>query len=229
MSLREVLEIDITTVSRVPQPSADVPAAVFVITREDILRSGATSIPEALRLAPGLQVARINGGTWAIGIRGFADRLARSMLVLIDGRAVYSPLFAGTYWESQDTLLEDIDHIEIVRDLAARYGERTPSTASSTSSRSAPKTPLASTSPLAADRRIAASGRSATAARRALPRTARTSRASIADPSSTRTATTTMAGDRCRADSVPIGRSQRIAYSRCKATRTTAGSANGRP
>src|SRR5207342_1554498 len=77
--------------------------------------SGAVSLPEVLRLAPGLQVARVSAGTWAVGTRGFADRLARSMLVLIDGRAVYSPLFAGTYWETQDTLLQDVDRIEVIR------------------------------------------------------------------------------------------------------------------
>ena len=102
MSLQQLLDIQVTTASRIPEEIADVPAAVFVITQEDIRRSGATSIPEALRLAPGVQVARISAGTWAIGIRGFADRLARSLLVLTDGRAVYSPLFAGTYWETKD-------------------------------------------------------------------------------------------------------------------------------
>ena len=115
MRLIRILDIQVTTVSRVPQNSATAPAAVYVITHDDIRRSGATSIPQLLRLAPGVQVARISGGTWSIGIRGFADRLARSMLVLIDGRAVYSPLFAGTYWETQDTLLADIDHIEVIR------------------------------------------------------------------------------------------------------------------
>jgi iron complex outermembrane receptor protein len=115
MSLEEVLSIPVTTLSRAPEATAAAPAAVHVITREDIRRSGARSIPDALRLAPGVQVARIGGGTWSIGIRGFADRLARSMLVLIDGRAVYSPLFAGTYWEVQDTLLEDIERIEVIR------------------------------------------------------------------------------------------------------------------
>ncbi len=115
MSLEQLMQIEVTTVSRTPNEAALVPAAVFVITQDDIRRSGARSIPEALRLAPGMQVARINGGTWAVGIRGFADRLARSMLVLIDGRAVYSPLFAGTYWETQDVLLSDIDRIEIIR------------------------------------------------------------------------------------------------------------------
>ena len=115
MSLQDLLEIPVTTASRVAEPASDVPAAVFVITQDDIRRSGATSLPEALRLAPGVQVARINGGTWAIGIRGFADRLSRSVLVLIDGRAVYSPLFAGTYWETQDTLLADVERIEVIR------------------------------------------------------------------------------------------------------------------
>jgi iron complex outermembrane receptor protein len=115
MSLSDLLNIRVTTPSRMPEPAGTVPAAIFVITQEDIRRSGATSIPEALRLAPGVQVARISAGTWSIGIRGFSDRLSRSMLVLIDGRAVYSPLFAGTYWETQDTELADIDRIEVIR------------------------------------------------------------------------------------------------------------------
>jgi iron complex outermembrane recepter protein len=115
MSLEEVLNQPVTTVSRGEEPALRVPAAIHVITQDDIHRSGATSIPEVLRLAPGLQVARINAGIWAIGTRGFADRLARSMLVLIDGRPVYSPLFAGTYWETQDFLLDDIERIEVIR------------------------------------------------------------------------------------------------------------------
>ena len=115
LSLEELLRVEISTVTRVPEPSTAVPAAVFVITQDDIRRSGATSLPEVLRLAPGLQVAQQDSARYAIGIRGFADRLARSMLVLMDGRAVYSPLFAGTYWEVQDTLLEDIERIEIIR------------------------------------------------------------------------------------------------------------------
>ena len=115
LTLEELMRVDVSTVLRVPEPSQTVPAAVYVITHDDIRRSGATSLPEVLRLAPGVQVARLDAARYAVGIRGFADRLARSMLVLIDGRAVYSPLFAGTYWEVQDTLLEDIDRIEIVR------------------------------------------------------------------------------------------------------------------
>jgi iron complex outermembrane receptor protein len=115
LSLEELMRVEVSTVLRVPEPTAAIPAAVFVITQDDIRRSGATSLPEVLRQAPGVQVARIDAARYAIGIRGFADRLARSMLVLVDGRAVYSPLFAGTYWEVQDTLLEDIERIEIIR------------------------------------------------------------------------------------------------------------------
>jgi len=115
MSLEEMMSVSVSTFSRVPEPSNRVPAAVFVLTGDDIRRSGATSLPEALRLVPGVQVARMDASRYAIGIRGFADRLSRAMLVLIDGRAVYSPLFAGTYWEVQDTFLPDIERIEVIR------------------------------------------------------------------------------------------------------------------
>jgi iron complex outermembrane receptor protein len=115
MSLEDLLDVEVTTLSRRPEPTTDVPAAIFVITQDDIRRSGATSLPEALRLAPGMQVAQIDGGKWATGVRGFSDRLSRAMLVLIDGRAVYSPLFAGTYWEVQETMLEDVERIEVIR------------------------------------------------------------------------------------------------------------------
>ena len=113
-SLEALLNTEVTTASRIPEKRSRVPAAVYVITSEDIRRAGARSIPEALRLVPGIQVARIDASKWAVGVRGFASRLARSMLVLMDGRAVYSPLFAGTYWEVQDTLLEDVDRIEVI-------------------------------------------------------------------------------------------------------------------
>lgn len=115
LSLEQLAQIEVTTPSREPVRAFDSPSAVFVITGEDIRRSGATSIPEALRLAPGVEVARIDSSHWSIGIRGFGTRLTRSVLVLIDGRTVYTPLFDGTYWEVQDTLLEDVDRIEVVR------------------------------------------------------------------------------------------------------------------
>jgi len=114
LSLEELASVETTTATRAPTALSKVPAAIFVITQEDIRRSGVTSIPEALRLAPGVQVARIDANKWAIGLRGFGSRLSRAMLVMIDGRAVYTPLFAGTYWEVQDTLIEDVERIEVV-------------------------------------------------------------------------------------------------------------------
>ncbi|MGH7852324.1 MAG: TonB-dependent receptor plug domain-containing protein [Candidatus Binatia bacterium] len=109
------MDVEITSVAKKEQRVADTAAAIFVITQEDIRRSGATSIPEALRLAPGVTVSRVDGNSWAIGIRGFGNALSRSVLVLIDGRSVYTPLFAGVFWEVQDTLLEDIERIEVIR------------------------------------------------------------------------------------------------------------------
>jgi iron complex outermembrane receptor protein len=114
LTLAELADVETTTSTRTPTEVFKVPAAIYVITHDDIRRSGVTSIPEALRLAPGVQVARIDANKWAIGLRGFGSRLSRAMLVMIDGRAVYTPLFAGTYWEVQDVLLSDVDRIEVV-------------------------------------------------------------------------------------------------------------------
>src|SRR5258708_39266641 len=108
MDLEALMKIEVTSPSKRPEKLSDAAAAIYVITQEDIRRSGVTSIPEALRMAPGVEVARINSNQWAIGVRGFGSRLSRSVLVLIDGRSVYNPLFAGTYWEIQNTLLDDI-------------------------------------------------------------------------------------------------------------------------
>src|SRR5579862_1047369 len=115
LTLEQLGNIEVTTVAKEPEVLWKTPAAIFVITQQDIQRSGATTIPQALRLAPGVEVAQINGDQWAIGIRGFGSRLSRSVLVLIDGRIVYSPLTAGVYWEVQDYILEDIDRIEVIR------------------------------------------------------------------------------------------------------------------
>jgi len=115
LSLEQLSQIDVTTPSKEPVPAFRSPVAIYVITGEDIRRSGVTTIPDALRLAPGVEVAQIDSSKWSVGIRGFGTRLSRDVLVLIDGRTVYTPLFAGTYWEVQDTLLEDIDRIEVIR------------------------------------------------------------------------------------------------------------------
>src|SRR6266478_1145981 len=115
LSLEQLGNIEVTTASKQPVKVTRTPAAIYVITQEDIRRSGATSIPEVLRLAPGVEVARIDAVKWSVGIRGFGSRLSRDVLVVIDGRTVYDPLYAGVYWEVQDTLMEDVDRIEIIR------------------------------------------------------------------------------------------------------------------
>ena len=116
LSLEQLGDVEVTTVSKEPEQVWRTPAAIYVVTQEDIRRSGATSIPEALRLIPGVQVSRINEDHWAVGIRGFADQFSKSMLVLIDGRSLYTPLFAGVYWALQDgIMLEDVERIEVIR------------------------------------------------------------------------------------------------------------------
>lgn len=115
LTLEQLGNVEVTTPSRQPEKVRDTSAAIYVITEEDIERSGATSIPEALRLAPGVEVARIDSNKWSIGIRGFGSRLSRDVLVLIDGRTVYSTLLAGTYWEVQNVMLKDVERIEVIR------------------------------------------------------------------------------------------------------------------
>lgn len=105
----------VSTVSRQKSTVGRSPAAVYVITNEMIQRSGARSIPEVLRMAPGVQVQRIDANKWEISIRGFASRFSNKLLVQIDGRSVYTPLFAGVFWDVQDVLLEDVERIEVIR------------------------------------------------------------------------------------------------------------------
>jgi iron complex outermembrane recepter protein len=114
-SLEDLMNIQVTSVSKKEQKLSQTGAAVFVITQEDIRRSGATNIPDVLRLAPGVDVARVDANRWAISIRGFSDQHANKVLVLIDGRSVYSPSFSGVYWDMVDVPLENIDRIEIIR------------------------------------------------------------------------------------------------------------------
>ncbi len=115
MSLEALMNIEITSVSKKPQKQSEAAAAVFVITNDDLRRWGVTNIPEALRRVPGIEVARIDANKWAITSRGFNSRFANKLLVLIDGRSVYTPLFAGVYWDNQDVVLEDVDRIEVIR------------------------------------------------------------------------------------------------------------------
>lgn len=109
------LQQQVSTVSRQESSVAHSPAAVFVITQEMIRRSGATSLPELFRMVPGLDVARVDSSRWAISARGFNSRLSDKMLVQIDGRTIYNPIFSGVFWEAHDMLLQDIERIEVIR------------------------------------------------------------------------------------------------------------------
>jgi iron complex outermembrane receptor protein len=114
-SLASLMQIQVTIAQGTPEQLSGTAAAVSVITQEDIQRSGVTTIPDALRLVPGLDVARLDAHTWAVSSRGFNDDFANKLLVMIDGRTVYTPLFSGVFWDVQNTLMEDIDRIEVVR------------------------------------------------------------------------------------------------------------------
>jgi iron complex outermembrane receptor protein len=115
MSLEDLMKLEVTSVAKREQPLIEAPAAITVIRGEDIRRTGVTSIAEALRMVPGVFVGHLDSSKWAIGVRGFNDLFSNKLLVLIDGRSVYNPLFSGVYWDVQDTLLEDVDRIELIR------------------------------------------------------------------------------------------------------------------
>lgn len=114
-SIEDLMSIEVTSASKKEQKLSQVPAAVFVITQGDIRRSGATNIPDLLRMVPGVEVSQLDANIWVIAIRGFSDRFADKVLVLIDGRTVYTPTSSGVYWDQQDVPLEDIERIEVIR------------------------------------------------------------------------------------------------------------------
>lgn len=114
LSLEELANVRVTSVSKRPERLADAPASIFVISSEDIRRSGATTLPEAMQLAPNLQVARSDARNYAITARGFNSVFENKLLVLIDGRTVYSPLFSGVFWDAQDVVLADVERIEVI-------------------------------------------------------------------------------------------------------------------
>jgi iron complex outermembrane receptor protein len=115
LSFEDLGKIKVTTVSRKSENLSGAAAAIHVITQEDVRRSGVTSLAEALRMAPGLDVARAGSRQWAISARGFNHTFANKLLVLMDGRTIYTPLFSGVFWEETDTVLEDLDRIEVIR------------------------------------------------------------------------------------------------------------------
>lgn len=115
MTLEQLLQIEVLSVSKKPEAIASAPAAVYVVTTDQIQRSGVTNIPDALRLVPGVQVARLDSNSWAISIRGFNSPLSNKLLVLVDGRSIYNPVFGGTLWEAHNLMLEDVERIEVIR------------------------------------------------------------------------------------------------------------------
>jgi len=115
VGLEDLMKMQVVSAERKEESVINVTSAVYVITSDDIRRSGATTLPEALRLAPGVQVSRINSAKWAISIRGFSGLWANKLLVLVDGRTVYHPLFSGVVWDAQDLVLADVDRIEVIR------------------------------------------------------------------------------------------------------------------
>jgi iron complex outermembrane receptor protein len=114
LTLEQLADVEVTSVTGRPERANDAAASIYVITGEDIRRSAATSLPEALRLAPNLQVARLNAGQYAITARGFNNAIGNKLLVLVDGRTVYSPLFSGVFWDAVDVRLQDIERIEVI-------------------------------------------------------------------------------------------------------------------
>ncbi len=115
LSVDDLMKVEVTSVARRGQRLSETPAATFVITQEDIVRSGASSIPDLLRMVPGFDVAQVSRNLWAVSARGFNGRWSNKLLVMIDGRTVYTELFGGVRWDVQDVALEDIDRIEVTR------------------------------------------------------------------------------------------------------------------
>ncbi|MCP4714756.1 MAG: TonB-dependent receptor [Deltaproteobacteria bacterium] len=115
LSLDALMNYEITSVSKKPEKYFDATAAIYVVTQEEIRRSSASGIPDLLRMVPGLNVAQINSNQWAVTSRGFNDRFANKLLVLMDGRTIYTPIFSGVYWNICDTMIEDIERIEVIR------------------------------------------------------------------------------------------------------------------
>lgn len=115
LSIEDLMAVEVTSLSKRPEPQFRAAAAVYVLTGQDLERAGVTSLPDALRLVPGVQVEQVSASQWSVGIRGFGNTLSRAMLVLIDGRSVYNPLFAGVFWDEVDVLIADIERIEVIR------------------------------------------------------------------------------------------------------------------
>src|SRR5437879_4511408 len=119
-NLEELMQMDITSVSKRPEKLFETPAAAQVVTQDDIRRSGATTLPEALRLAPNLGAARVDSRGWAISAGGFNGTTSNKLLVMLDGRSVYTPLYSGVFWDVQNVFLDDVERIEVISGRGGR-------------------------------------------------------------------------------------------------------------
>lgn len=117
-SIEDLLNVEVSSVSKSDQKLSETPAAIFVISQVDIVRSGAMNIPDLLRMVPGMDVAQIGANTWAISARGLNALFSNELLVMVDGRIVYTPTFGGVFWDALDMPLEDIERIEVIRGSA---------------------------------------------------------------------------------------------------------------
>lgn len=115
LNIQELMDVDVTSASKSAKPLSQTPAAVTVISQEDIRRSGANSVPDALRFVPGLQVAQLTNNQWSVTTRGFGGTYSNKLLVMVDGRSIYNPVYGGVYWDQQNLMLQDIDRIEVIR------------------------------------------------------------------------------------------------------------------
>lgn len=114
-SLEDLMNIEVTSVSKKEQKTSKAAAAIFVISQDDISRSGALNLPDLLRMVPGLEVAQLNASTWAVSSRGFNGQFSNKLLVLVDGRTVYNSIFSGVYWDTEHVSLDSIERIEVIR------------------------------------------------------------------------------------------------------------------
>ena len=115
LSIDELSSLEVGIASKIPSKIIETPAAVYVLTAENIRRSGAKNVPEALRMVPGINVGAVSGNSWAVNSRGFNETFANKFLVLLDGRSLYNNTFGGVYWDMQDIRMEDVERIEVIR------------------------------------------------------------------------------------------------------------------
>lgn len=115
LTLEQLMDLEVTAIMKSATRLSDTPGAIYVLSNDDVKRTGATTIPEALRLVPGLNVARIDSNEWPISARGFNGQFSNKLLVIVDGRSIYTPFYSGVWWDQQDVKIENNERIEVMR------------------------------------------------------------------------------------------------------------------